>query len=76
MEKEQKLYVDARDKARAAWDRADTNGPNQSWITAADEFREVRDDYNELAIRMKGIEPPAELADSHDELAKSLQLKR
>jgi hypothetical protein len=74
VESEQKEYEVVRKKARAALDRVDPNGPNQSWTTAANELREARDAYNELAVRMKGIEPPAELADAHDELAKSLQL--
>jgi hypothetical protein len=74
VESEQKQYEGVRKKARSGLNRVNPNGPNQSWITAADELREARDGYNELAVRMKGIEPPAELGDAHDGLAKSLQL--
>lgn len=71
---EQREYEKVRERVLSAFDGVDTSGPNQSWVAAGNELRDARDAYNELAVRMKALEPPAELADAHDDLAQSLQL--
>lgn len=60
-------------KAQAA---LDTLGPipDQNWGTAAATFREVRDDFTDIAIQLRLIRPPTEVATEHEGLTKSVEL--
>ncbi len=74
LDAEQKRYLATQAKAEAALDSVKSESPDDSWSRAADDLRDARDEYNELAVRAQGIEPPPALADAHQSLAKSLQL--
>jgi hypothetical protein len=67
-------YTAVADRARQALDRVNTSGPDATWTRAARSLREARDEWDELAIDARGLEPPTEVRPAHNALAKSLQL--
>jgi hypothetical protein len=48
--------------------------PDQNWATAAGRFRQVRDTFTDIAIQLRLISRPTELAAEHEGLTKSVEL--
>ena len=48
--------------------------PDQNWATAAVTFRQVRDAFTDIAVQLRLIGPPPEVAAEHKGLTKSVEL--
>ena len=75
MKREQNAYLQAQRRAFEALDVVDVPEPTiEECRRSGHLLRAARDDYDDLGIRMRGLDPPDELTDAHSRLAKSLQL--
>lgn len=74
MKTRQDQYLRARARALAAFERVNTSRPDATWSEAARALRRARDEYNELAVSISEVTPPAALARAHRGMAKSAQL--
>jgi hypothetical protein len=70
---QQSRFLSIEKDATAALDTLGPE-PDQNWATAAVTFRQIRDSFTDIAIQLRVMRPPAELAAEHRGLTKSLEL--